>query len=86
MVGTAKGEASPWTEELKERFRQLWAAGKSYKTIALELGVSRHAVTSKRKEMDLPIRQQPAQITTQSRAEPLARGASTLPPLPSLRG
>ncbi len=85
MVGIAKGVASPWTEELKKRFRELWNGGMAYKQIARELGVSRNAVTSKRQEMGLPIRQQPAKITTASRAEPLAPGATTLPPLPSLQ-
>ncbi len=85
MVGIAKGTASPWTEELKERLSQLWNAGTAIKQIARELGVSRDAVTSKRKELGLAARTQPAKITTASRAEPLARGASTLPPLPSLR-
>lgn len=85
MVGIAKGAESPWTEERRERFRQLWNSGMSIKLIAIELGVTRFAVTSKRQEMGLPSRQQPAKATTASRAEPLAPGVSTLPPLPSLR-
>jgi hypothetical protein len=77
----------PWTPEMIERLRALWAdPAMSYTAIARALGVSQNAINSKRKRLCLPTRGPPicAGFAKPSKAKPLRPGASTLPPLRSL--
>jgi GcrA cell cycle regulator len=47
---------SPWTPQLKERFRELYEAGRTHSEIAAELGVTKNASVRQSRTLNLPPR------------------------------
>jgi len=69
-----------WNDNLIERLKRLWASGSTAGTIAQFLGISRNAVTSKARRLDLERRDEKAPMSAQEQmdrfAEHLENGCS----------
>ncbi|MEJ0017507.1 MAG: GcrA family cell cycle regulator [Acetobacteraceae bacterium] len=77
---------TPWTEELEQRLRELWAEGLSTPEIGRRLGKSKNGVVGKAHRLDLPAR--PSPIIRSGEPRPVrprqVRAAATLAVLRSL--
>jgi hypothetical protein len=74
-----------WSDSDNMRLKALWLGGTSLAQIAEMLLCSRPAIQRQVRVLGLPLRPSPMRPprTEPKRAKPLARGATTLPPLPS---
>lgn len=81
----ARAGGGPWDDTLILRLRALWDEGHSLTEIGRRLGVTKNAVSSKARHLDMPKRPSPIHRgAPKPRSSRRARaGASTLPPLAS---
>jgi GcrA cell cycle regulator len=84
-----------WTQAQADRLARDWKAGIPTAQIGKNVGMSKFSVVGKAHRMGLPARPSPIKrrlapdgppIAIQPKPHPLAPGAKTLPPLPSLAG
>lgn len=78
----------PWSDEERQQLRQLWENGLGRVRIARLMGRSTKSVSRQMQTLHLHRPFQAPQPAPQpiKRASPLKPGATTLPPLASLRG
>jgi hypothetical protein len=80
----AVNEAKIWSDADKKRLTQFWSDGMFLSEIARRFHCSRVAVQREVRRLGLPLRPSPIRPPAEDHPpRPLARGASTLPPLPS---
>lgn len=88
MPGSKWITSRPWSQAERDKLRKLWRDGVGPSGITRHLpGRTKNAIICQARNLELPKMREdalrPPRTTTMSRAQPLARGARTLPPLPS---